>query len=161
MRYERQMLEELTSQESMRLLGSVSLGRIIFTAQALPAVCLASHVVDGDHVVIRAGSSLPITSKLTTKTGTVVAYEADAVDPADHLGWSVTVVGWAYQVTDPDAIAAFRRALRPWADEEKDQVISIHVRMVTGFRLCSAARPGSVGTTTPVRPRGDLVQPAE
>lgn len=117
--------------------------RIIFTARALPAVRLASHLVDGNHVIVRADGSVPITSKLTAETGTVVAYEADAVDPADHLGWSVTVVGWAHQVTDPD-VAAFRRALRHWADGGNDQVISIHAGIVTGFRLA----PGSMATSS-------------
>jgi Pyridoxamine 5'-phosphate oxidase len=142
MRDERRRLEELTPQQSMKLLGSVSLGRIVFTAQALPAIRLASHLVDGDQVIVRVDSSAPITSKLAADAGTVVAYEADAVDPADHLGWSVTVVGLAYQVTDPDA-AAFRRALRHWADDGNDQFLSIHPGIVTGYRLC----PGGTATS--------------
>jgi Pyridoxamine 5'-phosphate oxidase len=119
----------------MRLLGSVSLGRIVFTARALPAIRPVCHLIDGDYVIIRTDSSAAITSELRAEAGTVVAYEADAIDPAEHLGWSVIVVGVAHRVIDPDDAAFYRRALRPWVTGAKDQVIAIHADMVTGFRL--------------------------
>jgi hypothetical protein len=138
-------LEELDPRESMRLLGSVPLGRIVFTARALPAVRPVSHLVNDDHVIVRADSGVAITSALRAEPGTVVAYEADAIDPADHLGWSVTVVGVAHQVTDPVAADAFRRALRHWADGANDQVISISPGTVTGFRLVAGSAAGATG----------------
>jgi hypothetical protein len=95
-------LEALTVRESMRLLSSVTLGRVVFTARALPAV-----------------------------------------RPAEHLGWSVTVVGVARQVTDPGEAAPYRRALRPWVAGDEDQVIAIHADLVTGFRL--VPDPGVAG----------------
>jgi Pyridoxamine 5'-phosphate oxidase len=136
---ERRRLEELTPRESMRLLDSVLLGRIVFTARALPAIRPASHIVEHDHVIVRADSGAAIISVLRAEPGTVVAYEADAIDPVVHLGWSVTVVGVAHQVTDPVAADAFRKALRHWADSANDQVISINAGMITGFRLVAAA----------------------
>ena len=142
---ERRRLEELSPQESMRLLGSVPLGRIVFTARALPAVRPVSHLVIEDRVIVRADSGVAITSALRAEPGTVVAYEADAIDPVDHLGWSVTVVGVAHQVTDPVAADAFRRALRHWADGANDQVISISPGTVTGFRLVADAADGATG----------------
>lgn len=119
----------------MRLLGSVSLGRIVFTARALPAIRPVTHLVDGDHVIIRTDRDAAITSELRARTGTVVAYEADAIDTTEHLGWSVVVVGVAHRVIDPDDAAAYRQALRPWVSGAKDQVIAIHADVVTGFRL--------------------------
>jgi hypothetical protein len=138
-------LEELDPRESMRLLGSVPLGRIVFTARALPDVRPVSHLVDDDHVIVRADSGVAITSALRAEPGTVVAYEADAIDPVDHLGWSVTVVGVAHQVTDPVAADAFRRALRHWADDANDQVISISPGTVTGFRLVDGSAAAATG----------------
>lgn len=132
---EQRRLEELSPQESMCLLGSVSLGRIVFTARALPAIRPVCHLVDGDYVVIRTDSGAAITSELRAEAGTIVAYEADAIDPAEHLGWSVIVVGVAHRVIDPDEAGIYRRALRPWVSGPKDQVIAIHTDMVTGFRL--------------------------
>jgi Pyridoxamine 5'-phosphate oxidase len=132
---DRRRLEELPGQECLRLLGSVSLGRIVFTARALPAVRPVTHLVDGDHVIIRTDRSAAIISELRVGVGTVVAYEADAIDMTEQLGWSVIVVGLAHRVTDPDEAACYRRALRPWVSGAKDQVIAIHADMVTGFRL--------------------------
>jgi hypothetical protein len=117
----------------------------VFTARALPAVRPVSHLVDDDHVIVRADSGVAITSALRAEPGTVVAYEADAIDPVDHLGWSVTVVGVAHQVTDPVAADAFRRALRHWADDANDQVISISPGTVTGFRLVDGSAAAATG----------------
>jgi Pyridoxamine 5'-phosphate oxidase len=142
---ERRRLQELSPRESMRLLGSVPLGRIVFSARALPAVHPVSHLVLDGRVIVRADSGVAITSALRAGPGTVVAYEADAIDPVDHLGWSVTVVGVAHQVTDPVAADAFRRALRHWADGRNDQVISINPGTVTGFRLVAGAAAGAIG----------------
>ncbi len=119
----------------MRLLGSVSLGRVVFTARALPAIRPVCHLVDGDYVIIRTDTEAAITSELRAEAGTIVAYEADAIDLAEHLGWSVIVVGVAHRVIDPDDAAVYRRALRQWVSGVKDQVIAIHTDMVTGFRL--------------------------
>jgi hypothetical protein len=119
----------------MRLLGSVSLGRIVFSARALPAIRPVCHLLDGDHIIIRTDRNAAITSELRADAGTVVAYEADAIDMAKHLGWSVIVVGVAHRVIDPDEAAFYCQALRPWVGGAKDQVIAIHADMVTGFRL--------------------------
>jgi len=119
----------------MSLLGSVSLGRIVFTARALPAIRPVCHLVDGDYVIIRTDRNAAITSELRADASAVVAYEADAIDIAEHLGWSVIVVGVARRVIDPDEAAIYRRALRSWVSGAKDQVIAIHADMVTGFRL--------------------------
>jgi Pyridoxamine 5'-phosphate oxidase len=128
-------LEELTPWQSMRLLGSVALGRIVFTARALPAIRPVNHLIDGDYIIIRTDLSARITSELRSEAGSVVAYEADAIDPAERLGWSVIVVGVAHRVTDVGQAAAYRRALRPWVAGVMDQVIAIHADVVTGFRL--------------------------
>ena len=149
---ERRRLTELGPGESMRLLGSVSLGRIVFTARALPAIRPASHLVQDDHVIVRADRGVAITSALMAERGTVVAYEADAIDPVDHLGWSVTLVGAAHQVSDPLAADAFRQALRHWAGSANDQVISISPSLVTGFRLLADA--AAAATPPPLTERG-------
>jgi pyridoxamine 5'-phosphate oxidase-like protein len=132
---EQRRLQELSPQESMRLLGSISIGRIVFTARALPAILPVTHLVDGDYVIIRTDASAAITSELRAEAGTIVAYEADTIDLTEHLGWSVIVVGVAHRVIDPDDAGVYRRALRPWVNGAKDEVIAIHADLVTGFRL--------------------------
>ncbi|MFJ1455296.1 hypothetical protein [Nocardia sp. N2S4-5] len=42
------------------VLPGASFGRVLFTSDALPAVCLASHLVEDDGtVVVRAGLAAP------------------------------------------------------------------------------------------------------
>lgn len=130
-------LEELSPQESMRLLRGASLGRIVFTARALPAIRPVCHLVDGDYIVIRVDDGAPIISALKSAAGSVVAYEADAIDPVDQLGWTVTVIGVAHRVTDRHETARYRHALRSWAGGANDQVVAIHTDMVSGLRLVS------------------------
>ncbi len=127
-------LEALPREESLRLLGTASLGRVVFTLFALPAIRPVNHIVEDDKIVIRTHLGAAIASAVDG-TGTVVAYEADMIDPDDHLGWSVIVVGRASLVTDPGEIIRYQQALRPWVSGDLDQVIVITADMVDGFRL--------------------------
>jgi hypothetical protein len=128
---------ELDSSEALRLLGSVSLGRIVFTRQALPTVRPVNHVlVDGD-IVIRTHESAALTSRTRQSdgAGVVVAYEADAIDPDTHLGWSVVVTGYACLVTDTRELARYETLLRPWLDRAMEHAVRIRPDLVTGIAL--------------------------
>ena len=127
-------LEALTREESLRLLRSVSVGRLVFTHLALPAIRPVNHLVDGDQVVIRAYVGTAIGTAVAGNSGMVVAYEADAIDPDTHLGWSVIVVGRACRLSGGEA-DEFRNLLRPWVEGGSDDVIAIRADMVDGFRL--------------------------
>ncbi|GHE05217.1 pyridoxamine 5'-phosphate oxidase family protein [Streptomyces alanosinicus] len=129
---------EIDPVEALRLLGTVSLGRIVFTRQALPTVRPVSHVLDGGDIVIRTheGAALTAHAQQDSGEGVVVAYEADAIDPGTHLGWSVVVTGYARLVTDPADLARLRSLLVPWAPcEEMDHAVRIRPHMVTGVLL--------------------------
>jgi len=128
-------LTELTREESLRLLGSVSLGRVVFTHRALPAIRPVNHLVDEGDIIIRSHAGAAVISAADTDGSVVVAYEADAIDPDDHVGWSVVVTGTAKLIRDPQQVAQYERLLRPWAIGEMDQVIRIRPEMITGFRL--------------------------
>jgi nitroimidazol reductase NimA-like FMN-containing flavoprotein (pyridoxamine 5'-phosphate oxidase superfamily) len=130
-------LTELDSGQALRLLGSVALGRVVFTWHALPAIRPVNHVLDAGHIIIRSHSGAAIVSDADTDRGVVVAYEADDIDPITHLGWSVVVTGTAHLVTDPGQKNRYQQMLTPWLDREMDQVIRICPEIVTGFRLGS------------------------
>ncbi len=127
-------LEALTREESLRLLRTVTVGRLVFTHLALPAIRPVNHLVDGDQVIIRAYVGTAIDTAVGSNSGMVVAYEADLIDPGTHLGWSVIIVGRASRLSGGEA-AHFRDLLRPWVDGGSDDVIAIHADMVDGFRL--------------------------
>jgi len=117
----------------MRLLGSVPLGRIVYTRGALPAVELVNFTLDGGDIIIRTDPS----GKLAAATrGAVVAFEADSADLAAHAGWSVTVVGVSQAVTDNDEIRRLERlGLDPWAPGERPYFMKIPPTIVHGRRI--------------------------
>ncbi|MFJ3289566.1 pyridoxamine 5'-phosphate oxidase family protein [Streptomyces sp. NPDC086669] len=131
---------ELDGAEALRLLGSVSLGRIVFTRHALPTVRPVNHVLDGGDIVIRTHEGAALTSRTERAgdPGVVVAYEADAIDPRTHLGWSVVVTGYARLLTDPEDLARCLALVRPWVDQAMDQAVRIRPDLVTGILLTAA-----------------------
>jgi hypothetical protein len=111
---------EIDGAEALRLLGSVPMGRIAFTRQALPTIRPVNHIVDD---------------------GVVVAYEADAIDPDTHLGWSVVVTGYAHLVTNTLELARYQELLRPWVRQPMDYAVRIHPDLVTGLLLVPVDQP--------------------
>ena len=132
-------LEALPRAESLRLLSTVSLGRLVFTHLALPAIRPVNHAVAGEQVIIRAYLGTAISAAVGQRSGTVVAYEADLIDPETHLGWSVIIVGRAARLTDQAEAARYREVLRPWVADGADDIIAIQADMVDGFRLVETA----------------------
>lgn len=130
-------MEELATGEALELLGSVELGRVVFTCQALPAVRPVNHLVDAGDIIVRIQDHSTLAALLAAQesNGVVVAYEADAIDPGSHLGWSVVATGYATAVTDPAELARYARSLRPWADGTASGAIRIRPELLTGFRL--------------------------
>ncbi|RSS78982.1 pyridoxamine 5'-phosphate oxidase family protein [Streptomyces sp. WAC06614] len=136
-------VRELDRAEALGLLATVSLGRIVFTQHALPAVRPVTHVVDGEDVVIRiheggAPASLVAPGDVP---GVVVAYEADAIDPDTHLGWSVVVTGYARRVADDGPAGRSADLVRPWTGRPPSAAVRIRPDLVTGFRLEAAPPP--------------------
>ncbi|MEV0743183.1 pyridoxamine 5'-phosphate oxidase family protein [Streptomyces sp. NPDC050549] len=134
---------ELDSAEAMRLLGSVSLGRIAFTLHALPTIRPVNHIVDDGVIVIRTHEGAALTSRTLQAggPGVVVAYEADSIDPDTSLGWSVVVTGYAHLVTDADELARYQRLLRPWVRQPMDYAVRVQPDLVTGLLFVSADGP--------------------
>jgi nitroimidazol reductase NimA-like FMN-containing flavoprotein (pyridoxamine 5'-phosphate oxidase superfamily) len=130
---------ELTAAESWRLLAGVSLGRIVFTQHAMPAIRPVNHLVDDETVIIRSHLGAAIVGR-AAGDGTVVCYEADDIDPVRHTGWSVIVTGMARLVRDPAAVSRYQQLLQPWADGQMDYVIAIEPQLITGLRLAGWCR---------------------
>ena len=126
-------LEQLSRAECMRLMGSVPVGRIVYTRQALPAVELVNFALADGDIVIAADSG----GKLAAATGgAVVAFEADSMDAAAQAGWSVTVVGYSRAVTGSEEVRRLNRIeLVPWAPGGRDHFLRISPSIVNGRRL--------------------------
>jgi len=83
-------LERLSRRESLDLLGSLTIGRLVYTRQALPAVQPVNFAVSDGEIIIRSGPGGKVAA---AARGDVVAFEADALDTMTRSGWSVTVIG--------------------------------------------------------------------
>jgi hypothetical protein len=118
----------------------------VFTRHALPTVRPVNHVLTDGDIVIRTheGAALTSHARQGEGSGVVVAYEADAIDPDTHLGWSVVVTGYAQLVTDPEELIRYRALLRPWVEQTMDYAVSIRPDLVTGIRLVPDEGPEDV-----------------
>lgn len=127
----------LGEDECLRLLGSIRLGRIVFTSNALPVIRPVNHALVDSRIIIRTheGAALLAATSLGMDDGVVVAYEADMIDPNEHTGWSVIATGRARLVTDPQDINTAQRLLTPWIDETMERVVAIRPELITGFLL--------------------------
>jgi nitroimidazol reductase NimA-like FMN-containing flavoprotein (pyridoxamine 5'-phosphate oxidase superfamily) len=126
---------DLTEAECWQLMRGVSLGRVVFTQHAMPAIRPVNHVVDDRKIIIRSHAGAAIVSRAVAGDGSVVCYEADDLDPVRHTGWSVIATGMARLVVEPAALARYRDLLEPWIAGEMDHVVAIEPEFVSGIRL--------------------------
>jgi nitroimidazol reductase NimA-like FMN-containing flavoprotein (pyridoxamine 5'-phosphate oxidase superfamily) len=126
-------LQVLSRQECVRLLASASIGRIVFTDRALPAVQPVGFALDGEAIVIRTGAG----SKLADAAhDAIVAFEADDFDLTTHTGWSVTAVGHARAVLDhAETERLSSLPLTTWALDRPYHYIVIRPEQLTGRRV--------------------------
>jgi nitroimidazol reductase NimA-like FMN-containing flavoprotein (pyridoxamine 5'-phosphate oxidase superfamily) len=123
----------LSREECLSLMASMPVGRLVFTDRALPAVVPVNFVLSGGHIVLRTGATSSLAAAVR---GSVVAFEVDRIDPEGYRGWSVTVVGRAEHVTDPQRIAQLEQLpLLSWAGHELEQFVVISVELVNGRRV--------------------------
>jgi nitroimidazol reductase NimA-like FMN-containing flavoprotein (pyridoxamine 5'-phosphate oxidase superfamily) len=125
----------LSDQECRELLGTTTVGRIAFVDAEGQQLLPVNFVEREGDVYFR------------TQAGTVLAQLADGhdevafgVDFHDDLyqrGWNVTLVGGAAGVDDPELVAELLAAARPrpWAPGERDVVIVVRGRRVSGRKV--------------------------
>ncbi|MEV4611244.1 pyridoxamine 5'-phosphate oxidase family protein [Kitasatospora sp. NPDC049258] len=137
-------VEKLGEAECRRLLTTVPVGRVVYTAHALPAVLPVAFEVatDGRLVLaLRAGGTVS-----RALDGTVAAFQADQLDPATRTGWSVLVRGRAEVVRDPARYGAILAGgLAPWVRGGAPMYVSLTPELVTGHRVLPPARPAPGG----------------
>ena len=136
---DRSGLEVLDQSECLRLLALTTLGRVAVSANALPMVLPVTFTLVGDQIVFRTRRDTHL--GLGTNN-TVVAFEADDIDPVDHTGWSVVVTGVASEVRDPDKVDALDAiALPGWSQGDESRAVAITVSMVSGRRTQPRRQP--------------------
>jgi len=141
-------LEQLSRDECLRLMESVSVGRIIYTRRALPAVELVNFALDHGDVIIRTDSG----GKLAVATQhAVVAFEVDRLEEDQQAGWSVTAIGQSREVTDPAEIGRLQEiGLTSWAPGLREHFIRISPEILNGRRLRVSGQPTPADHQAPV-----------
>lgn len=133
--------EVLDGEECLRLLATVTLGRIALSSGALPTVLPVNFLLDRDRIVVRTLRD----SKLDAAVrNAVVAFEVDDFQPTCGSGWSVVVTGVAQEVTEPDEVARLSSMpVHQWPTVRADErLVAIPIELVTGRRLLAAATIG-------------------
>ncbi len=126
-------LESLDQEECYRLLARTALGRVGVTLGAVPAVLPVNFSLLGEDVIFRTGIDGVLMGAVD---GKVVAFEADHIDVQSHEGWSVMMVGWAHRVHDRDLLETVTHLpLQPWAPGDRDAVVQVIPRFVSGRRI--------------------------
>lgn len=122
-----QPLATLDRFEAMRLLRTARVGRIVYTADALPAIEPVGFFLADDSIVVHAGCGTRLAAAGRCE---VVAFEADDID----AGWSVVVTGRA--VEDADVTRRVPLVSGVWPTGGTDgRYIRISCDLVTGRRL--------------------------
>ena len=128
------MLTVLTTDECLALLGSVPMGRVGISINALPLVLPVNFVVVDGDVVFRTvmGTKFHAASE-----GAVLAFEADDWEPSGNSGWSVAIQGKSAVVTDPIELERLAGlTTESWAlDGAADRFVRIRSVTTTGRRF--------------------------
>ena len=125
-------LEELTEQQSLTQLGAGGVGRVVFVAPRGPVAQPVNYRYVAGEIVLRTDISLSM--KLVAQE--TVGFEVDRLDEAMSEGWSVVISGPARRVEDPtEVIELSSLDLQPWAGGNRDTLVAITLREVTGRRI--------------------------
>ncbi|MCR6483898.1 pyridoxamine 5'-phosphate oxidase family protein [Amycolatopsis sp. OK19-0408] len=116
--------------QCLALLRTASLGRVIFTHRAMPAVRPVRFTVVDDAVVFAVPTGSPL---YAGARDAVVAFEADDFAADFGAGWYVSLLGRATESggTDGDAIAC----LCPCPSLAGRRFLRIPVEAITGHRI--------------------------
>lgn len=127
-------LQHLDRAECIRLLGSVSVGRLGLLVDGRPEILPVTYALDEETVVFRTAEG----TVLTQAAMQVVAFEADQIDEATRTGWSVLAQGVAHDVSDAlDTRSERLRALAlvTWAPGRRHRWFRLDAHRLTGRRL--------------------------
>jgi hypothetical protein len=127
-------LEILEEAQCRRRLAEGGVGRLALPgamAEA-PEIRPVNFALLDERVVIRTGEGIVLGA---AKRGAKASFEIDAIDPLEHTGWSVVVVGTLSEL--PTDAAHLSLPLRPWASGQKERFVGLSLDRVSGLRIPS------------------------
>lgn len=136
----RARMVELDEAMCWTLLGDHGVGRVALTLEDGPVVLPVNYQVLDGEVMFSTGGASPLAAAADTE----IAFEADHIDDAFSKGWSVLIVGTVRSVSDEGAAQRLRETSysTPWAGEEREHVMLLAPRRVTGRKILVPDAPG-------------------
>jgi pyridoxamine 5'-phosphate oxidase-like protein len=126
--------EVLSWIDCLNLLRDVSLGRIVFTVNALPACQLVTYAMDGDCVMFRSVDGFGFDCAMYHNT--VVALQVDNAHLADRPLWTVTVIGTCHAITDAEDAATVSAVPRLGGERrEHTDLVAITIADISSRRF--------------------------
>lgn len=131
---DRNGFEVLDRADCLELLGATGVGRVGFTARALPLILPVDYALVGDEIVFRTSRGSQLDHAM--RNDVVVAFEIDNVGRDEPETWSVVVTGTASPCRDLDSQRAADEAIgAPWTD---GRYVAVSTELVSGRRRPAA-----------------------
>ena len=117
--------------ECLELLGSVPIGRVVFSTAMSPMVSPVHFALDDESVIFWALAESRL-AKVTPRK--LVAFQADSYDPIDRSGWSVLGVGPVIRLDAANEPRPRPQCIpEPWAIEDEVQyLMRIDLQQLSG-----------------------------
>ena len=127
-----QSLEVMSEEECWRLLGEHNVGRLAVSIANRPDIFPVNYALDDGTVLIKTAPGLKLAA---ASLGVGVAFEVDAFDEQEHVGWSVVVSGSAEELDGDERDRADRVGVEPWASGAKSRYLRVVPEQITGRRI--------------------------
>ena len=133
------VLERLSDAESMELLVSAGVGRLVYTNRYGPAALPVAYTIDEGSVVL--GTWDPVLFDEDLRTGITqaeyqVAVEVDQIDAEAREGWFVLVQGAAHHLdTEAERAPFIGAGLGPWIEGVPAHFIRVNPTTIWGNRV--------------------------
>ena len=115
------------------LLREERVGRVGFSAHALPVIFPVNFVVEGRSVLFSSDQGEKLRA---AEAGSVACFEVDWFDPLSHDGWSVLATGRLATVDELRATTLLHdHPLAHWAIEGDRQLVELPIEMLSGRRI--------------------------
>jgi len=128
--------QALKRAECLQLLASHSFGRLaVSVGEGAPTIRPINYLFDepSQSIVFRTAYGSKLQGLLTSAKA---AFEIDGIDPEQHTGWSVIVVGATEEIVNPFDLRRLEGSeLETWAPGPKPHWIGLRVWSVSGRRI--------------------------
>ncbi len=125
-------LSILDDASCLGLLGTETVGRLGFSAQALPVILPVNYVLQHRTIVFSSESG----EKLRAAEDRAVAcFEIDSFDPLGHDGWSVLATGRLAPVEPDRAALLAAYPIAHWALRGERHFVELPIELLSARRL--------------------------